>query len=213
MADTKPINPVLKQVLDLGPILIFVVIYFRIKDEVYAFGGTDYSGFIVAALVLVPLLLASNAVLWWLTGKLSRMQIFTLFMVVFFGGLTAWFNDGRFFMMKTTLVYGTMAALLGIGLMRGQSWLEWAMGDLLPMEREGWMIFTRRVALLFAVLAVANEVAWRTQTEETWVIIETFVFPAVLIVALFGTIMSLQKYLIDTEEPEKVSAPGDNQSG
>lgn len=213
MADEKEINPGLKSLLELGPPIAFFVVYLWIRDETYTFGGTEYGGFIVAAVAFVPILLASIAALWWLTGKISRMQVFTALMVIVFGGLTAWFNDGRFFMMKTTLVYGTMAALLGIGLMRGQSWLEWAMGDLLPMEREGWMIFTRRVALLFAILAVANEVVWRTQTEETWVIIETFVFPAVLIVALFGTIMSLQKYLIDTEEPEKVSAPGDNQSG
>ena len=208
MAEQKPINPILKQVLELGPTVAFLILYFRIKDEVYTLGGTEYSGFIVAALGFVPVLLIAMAVLWWLTGKLSRMQVFTAFMVIFFGGLTAWFNDGRFFMMKTTIVYGIMAALLGIGLLRGQSWLQWIMGELLPMETEGWMILTKRLALAFAGLAIANEVIWRTQAEETWVILETFAFPAVLFVFLWMQIVALQRFLIEPiEETAKDGGP------
>ena len=86
MAERK-INPILKQVLELGPTLVFFLIYMRIKDETYTLGGTDYSGFIVAALVLVPLLLAAIFALWLLTGTISRMQIFVAVMVVVFGGV------------------------------------------------------------------------------------------------------------------------------
>ena len=93
----KPINPILKQVLELGPTLVFFVIYLKIKEKTFVIAGTEYSGFIMATLVFVPVLLASMAVLWKLTGKLSRMQVFVAFMVIFFGGLTAWFNDERFF--------------------------------------------------------------------------------------------------------------------
>jgi intracellular septation protein len=198
---TKTINPILKQVLELGPTLAFFLIYLRIKDETYTFAGTDYSGFIVAALVFVPILLVAMAILWVLTGKLSRMQVFTAFMVIFFGGLTAYFNDERFFKMKTTIVYGAMAALLGIGLLRGQSYLQFVMEEFLPMQRAGWMIFTRRLAFIFAVLAVANEVLWRTQSTETWVKLETFAFPVVLFVFLWVQIIGLQKYLI--EDPQQ----------
>jgi intracellular septation protein len=193
----KQINPVLKQVLELGPTLAFFLIYLRIKDETYTIGGTDYSGFIIAALVFVPILLVAMGILWALTGKLSRMQIFTAFMVIFFGGLTAWFNDERFFKMKTTIVYGAMAMLLGIGLLRGQSYLQFVMEEFLPLRREGWMIFTKRLASIFAVLAVANEIIWRTQTTETWVKLETFAFPVVLFAFLWFQIIGLQKYMIE----------------
>ena len=198
---TKTINPILKQVLELGPTLAFFLIYLRIKDETYTLGGTDYSGFIIAALVFVPILLVAMGILWALTGKLSRMQIFTAFMVIFFGGLTAWFNDERFFKMKTTIVYGAMAGLLGIGLLRGQSYLQFVMEEFLPMQRAGWMIFTKRLAFIFAVLAIANEIIWRTQSTETWVKLETFAFPVVLFLFLWVQIIGLQKYLI--EDPQQ----------
>ena len=52
----RPINPVLKQALELGPTILFFVIYLRLKERSFDIGGTTYSGFIVATLVLVPLL-------------------------------------------------------------------------------------------------------------------------------------------------------------
>ena len=202
MAERK-INPILKQVLELGPTVVFFLIYMRIKDQTYTLGGTDYSGFIVAALVLVPLLLAAIFTLWLLTGTISRMQIFVGVMVVVFGGLTAWFNDERFFKMKRTIVYGTFTVILGVGLLRGKSLLQWVMAEALPMEPEGWMILTRRLTGMFAVLAIANEVIWRTQTTELWVKLETFAMPAALFVFLMLNFMALQRFII--EDPEDKS--------
>jgi intracellular septation protein len=199
MAERK-INPWLKQFLELGPTLVFFVIYMWIKDESFALGGVEYSGFIVAAIVMVPLLLASIAALWWLTGALSRMQIFVAVMVIFFGGLTAWFNDESFFKMKTTIVYGTFAVILGVGLLRGVSLLQWVMAEALPMKPEGWMILTRRLALMFAALAIANEAIWRTQSTELWVKLETFAMPAALFVFLMVQITMLNRFMIEPPE-------------
>lgn len=200
--DGKPINPVVKQVLELGPPLLFFVAYLYMRDETYSVGGTEYDGFIVAAAVFVPILLASMAALWVLTGKLSRMQVFTVVLVVLFGGLTVWFNDERFFKMKTTLVYGLFAGILGIGLLQGRSYLEWVMSEFLPMEDEGWMKLTRRLAAFFAALAIANEVVWRTMSTDAWVKIETFGFPILMFVFLWMQIIALQPHLIEESEKE-----------
>ncbi len=195
----RPVNPILKQVLELGPTIVFFLLYLRLRDSTYTIGGTEYSGFIVATVAFIPVLLLAMGILWYLTGKLSRMQVFTAFMVIFFGGLTAWFNDERFFKMKTTIVYGAFAAILGAGLLMGRSWLQWIMGELLPMEHEGWMILTRRLTAMFAGLAIANEVIWRTQSTDLWVKLETFAFPAALFVFLWLQIVSLQRYLIEED--------------
>ncbi|KHA52878.1 inner membrane-spanning protein YciB [Sulfitobacter geojensis] len=201
MSEPKTINPILKQVLELGPPLLFFVIYLRIRDDLFTFGGTEYSGFIVATLVFVPILLVSMAVLWMLTGQLSRMQIFTAFMVIFFGGLTAWFNDERFFKMKTTIVYAFFAAILSIGLIRGQSYLAYVMSEMIPMKHEGWMLLTRRLTVFFIALAVANEVVWRTMSTDAWVKIETFGFPLLMFVFLWTQIVALERFT-ETDEAE-----------
>jgi intracellular septation protein len=194
----KRINPALKQVLELGPPLLFFVAYLWVRDETFTIGGTDYGGFIVAAAAFVPVLLVSIAILWVLTGRISRMQVFTAVLVVVFGGLTVWFNDERFFKMKTSIVYGVFALILGIGLLQGRSYLAWVMSEFLPMQDEGWLILTRRLTACFAGLAVANEVVWRTMSTDAWVKIETFGFPLVLFLFLWAQIYALQKYLIET---------------
>ena len=147
-------------------------------------------------------------ILWALTGALSRMQVFTAFMVIFFGGLTAWFNDERFFKMKTSIVYGCFAALLGIGLAQGRSYLEWVMGELIPMKDEGWMILTRRLFVFFILLAIGNELVWRNMSESAWVKIETFGFPAALFLFLWWQIVGLQRYMIELDESGDRDAQG-----
>jgi len=197
----RPVNPWLRQALELGPPILFFIAYMRFQDVTWTIGGTQYDGFILVTAAFVPLLLASMAVLWKLTGRFSRIQVFTAVMVIVFGGLTVWLNDERFFKMKTTLVYGFFAVTLGIGLLRGRGWLKVLMGEMLPMSDRGWLVLSRRLAATFALMAVANEVVWRTQTTEFWVTFETFGLPAFLFVAFMA-----QAKLI---ERESLSAEGD----
>jgi intracellular septation protein len=195
----RPVNPWVKQTLELGPPLLFFVGYLQVRDETFVLGGVEYSGFILAAAAFVPVLLASIAALWWLTGRISRMQVFTAVLVIVFGGLTVWFNDERFFKMKTTIIYGVFAALLGIGLLRGQSWLAFVMAEYVPMRREGWMILTRRLTVLFVAMAAANELVWRTMSTDTWVKFETFGLPLAMMAFLWWQILRLQPYMIEKD--------------
>lgn len=196
----KEVNPIVKQVLELGPTIAFFLIYLKLKEQTFTWGGAEYSGFIVATLIFVPILLVAMGILWKLTGHLSRLQIFTAVIVIFFGGLTAYFNDERFFKMKTTIVYGVFCILLGIGLLRGKSYLAYILNDMMPMQDEGWMILTRRLFCMFLVLGIGNEIVWRTMSTDAWVKIETFGFPVALFAFLWWQIMALQRYLILPEE-------------
>jgi intracellular septation protein len=193
----KKIGTGLKLALEMGPIAAFFIGYVKLKDEVFTIGGTDYAGFIVVTAAFIPLMILTTSILWKLTGKLSRMQIATVVLVVIFGGLSVWLNDERFFKMKPTIIYALFAVALGIGLMRGQSWLQLVMGEALPMKPEGWMILTKRLALFFAVLAVANEVVWRGFSTEVWVNFKTFG----LTIALFAFFMTQGKLMADYGEP------------
>ena len=185
MADEKKINPVVKMVLELGPIILFFAGYVKFKDQTFDLWGGSYNGFIVMTAAFVPLMVVTTGLLWWLTGKLSKMQIVTLVLVVIFGGLSVWLNDERFFKMKPTIIYALFAGVLGLGLLRGQSWLRIVMEEALPMQPEGWMILTRRLALFFAALAVANELVWRLMSTDAWVNFKTFG----LTIALFAFFM------------------------
>ena len=58
------------------------------------------------------------------------------------------------------------------------------------------------MSAIFAALAVANEVVWRTMSTDAWVKIETFGFPILMFLFLWIQIMTLQRYLIDPEQED-----------
>lgn len=178
----KEIKPAVKTALEMGPILAFFAGYLMLRDRVFTIGGTEYSGFIIMTALFIPILMATTFALWRLTGKLSAMQIMTLVLVVVFGGLTIWLNDERFFKMKPTIIYLMFGAMLGVGLMRGQSWLSVVLGEVMPLDSEGWRKLTFRMMLFFFALAAANEVIWRSLSTDTWVKFKTFGLPIAMVV-------------------------------
>ena len=197
MTEKKPISTGLKLALELGPVILFFFGYSKIKDKTFTILGTDYQGFIIATTVFIPVILLATGFLWWRTGKLSKIQLMTAVLVVVFGGLGIWFNDERFFKMKPTILYALFAAILGFGLLRGESYLQYVMDGAMPLKREGWMIFTRRMALFFAGLAIANEVVWRTMSTDSWVTFKTFVLTGLLFVFIMSQMKLFTRFAKD----------------
>ena len=191
-------TPMLKLALEFGPLLLFFIGVSRMKDQTFHLAGKDYSGFIVMTAVFIALIVAATGLLWALTGKLSKMQIMTLVLVVVMGGLSVWLNDERFIKMKPTLLYVIFAAVLGFGLLRGKSYLSAVLDEALPLREEGWLILTKRLTLFFAGLALANELVWRTMSDAAWVNFKTFG----LTFALFAFFLSQGKVLEKYSETE-----------
>lgn len=198
----KKINPILKSVLELGPIAAFFIGYVLLRDREVTVGEQTYQGFILMTAAFIPMILISTGLLWWLSGKVSKMQIATAVLVVVFGGLTVWLNDDRFFKMKPTMIYLLFAGILGAGLMRGRSYLQYVLSETVPLQPQGWTILTRRIMFFFLALAVANEVIWRTMSTDTWVNFKTFG----LTIAIFAFFMTqgglFQRYGISEDKPK-----------
>lgn len=201
MAD-KTINPMLKSFLEFGPIVLFFVGYLKLRDQVFTIAGTEYDGFIVVTAAFIPLIALSTFLLWRLTGHISRMQIATLILVTVFGGLSVWFNDDRFFKMKPTMIYLLFGGALGVGLLRGKSYLKYVMEEMLPLQDAGWMILTKRLAGFFLGLAVLNEIIWRTQSTDTWVYFKTFGLSAAVFVFFMTQAGVFSKYGLEENEAE-----------
>ncbi|SDE35730.1 intracellular septation protein [Paracoccus isoporae] len=198
--DNRKISPGLKIALEYGPLIVFFAVFMLARDRVVTLGGEDYGGFVLATMVFVPVLAASILALWRLTGRLSAMQVMTLVLVVVFGGLTVWLNDERFFKMKPTIIYAIFAGLLGLGLALRRNWLELVLGEALPMQHEGWVRLTRRLVLLFAAMAVANEFVWRTMSDTAWVNFKTFGLPLIMFAFFMANARLFNRYALDNDE-------------
>lgn len=176
-----PLNSWVRAALEFGPVLGFVVAYLIYGHETVVIGSTEYTGFVAVTAAFIPVFAIAIGILWSHSGKVSRGQLATATMVLVFAGLSVWFNDPRLFKMKPTVIYLCLALMLGVGLLRGQSWLKYIADDVIPMTPTGWMILTKRLMIVFLLSAGANELVWRTQSERFWVLFETLVMPVVVL--------------------------------
>ena len=196
MADVKQ-NSVVKAILEFGPIIIFFLAY-KYAPLPDAFEGDEsLERIIFATKAFIPSILATVLIGYLQTKIVAKMPLFTAVIVLFFGGLTIWLRDETFIKMKPTIIYLVFASLLGIGLLRGRSYLKSLMAVALQMEDEGWIILTKRFALFFIGLAIANEYIWRSFNTDVWVSFKTFGLPITTFIFFFAQARLIQKHRID----------------
>ena len=165
-------NPMLKLVLEMGPLVLFLLTNFKF-------------GIMTATAVLMVGVVISLIASWILTRHLPVMPMVTAVAVLFFGALTLYFQDSTFIKVKPTIVnviFGT--ALLGALLFK-KLLLPIVLDSALRLTDEGWRTLTVRWGLFFYVLAALNEIVWRTQTEDVWALFKTFgTMPITIVFAL-----------------------------
>jgi len=202
MQKKKP-HPLLKLVLELGPIVIFFMSY---RWANVPAGSSDSERqllqLLFATKVFIPTILLSLLVGWLISRHLPKMPMITAVVVVVMGGLTLWLKDDTFVKMKPTILYALFAGILWFGLWRGQSYLQYVMEDSMPLQPEGWHIFTKRFALFFFGLAIMNEAVWRSVDTDTWVNFKTFALPVATFVFIFSQLGVFAKYGIPQTNDE-----------
>jgi intracellular septation protein len=151
----RPIDPMLKLALELGPLACFFAASYRFNLHVAT--GVLMAGVVVA--------LAAS---YWLTRRLPIMPVVTAIAVLVFGALTFYFDNPVFIKMKPTVVNCIFGAALLGGLAFGKPLLPIVLDSALHLDETGWRKLTFRWGIFFFVLAALNEVVWRTQSDVFW---------------------------------------------
>ena len=167
----ESVNPLLKLVLELGPLMVFffanargawLVEKFPVLAE---FGGPIFvaTGLFMAATAIA--LIAS----WLLMRTLPIMPMVSGVVVFIFGALTLYLQDDIFIKMKPTIVNTLFGGVLLGGLYFGKSLLGYVFDSAFSLDADGWRKLTFRWGLFFLFLALANEVVWRNFSTDFWV--------------------------------------------
>jgi intracellular septation protein len=182
---SKPqLNPLLKLVLDLGPLVLFF------------FANSRYGIFAATATFMVAVLLAL-AVSYAMTRHLPIMPVVTAVIVVVFGGLTLVLHDATFIKVKPTIIYALFGAVLLGGLFFNKPLLGVVFDSLFQLTQEGWRKLTWRWAIYFFALAVLNEIVWRNFSTNAWVDFKVFgVTPLTFVFAALQTPL-LKKFAVE----------------
>ncbi len=187
MADKKATSPLVKLAIDFGPLIVFFA-SFKLGD-IYLATGT----FMVASVIAM---IASRV----LTGSIAPMLKVTFVIVMVMGGLTLYLQDETFVKMKLTVINGLIAAVLLFGLMTGRLYIKMVMELAFEMDDEGWRKFTRNYVAFLVVMAVVNELIWRTQSTDFWVNFKTFGYMGATFIFIMAQMPMMMKYMPDEDE-------------
>ncbi|WP_336055334.1 septation protein A [Nitratireductor sp. CH_MIT9313-5] len=167
----KEINPLLKLVLELGPLVVFFFANSRgewLAERFPALGALGGPIFIATGLFMAATAIALTAS-WLLTRTLPMMPLISGIVVFVFGALTLFLQNDTFIKMKPTIVNTLFGVILLGGLYFGKSLLGYVFDSAFKLDAEGWRKLTMRWGLFFLFLAVVNEIVWRSFSTDTWV--------------------------------------------
>ncbi|MGV1753732.1 septation protein A [Agrobacterium sp. CG674] len=167
----REISPLLKFVLELGPLVVFFFANSRGEWLAKTFPVlTEFGGpiFIATGLFMIATAAALTAS-WILTRTLPMMPLISGIVVLVFGALTLYLQNDTFIKMKPTIVNALFGVILLGGLLFGQSLLGYVFNSAFKLNDEGWRKLTFRWGFFFLFLAVLNEVVWRGFSTDTWV--------------------------------------------
>ena len=173
-----------KLLIDIGPLAVFFIFYTR--------SGLQAS--------ILPLMIATViAVLfsYILEKKIPIMPTVGAGIVLIFGGLTIYFDNEVFIKMKPTIINLIFAIILYGGMLVKKPLLKILLGAALRLEEEGWRILTYRWIGFFIVLAVLNEIVWRTQTTDIWVNFKVFGILPITFIFTMTQFPLIKKHQID----------------
>ncbi|MGA2045691.1 MAG: septation protein A [Roseiarcus sp.] len=204
-AKKRTINPILKLVLELGPLVLFFGAYWLASKEPAGLLmlGVPMTPLLEATAVMMVSVIVTLGVSYALLRRIPIMPLVTAIIVVIFGSLTLFFHDETFIKMKPTALYLLFGGALIGGLVFGRPLLPILFDGALNVTAEGWRKLTWRWAYFFFALAALNEIVWRTQTTGVWVGFKTFgIMPLTVLFALAQAPLIVRHEAKDDERNE-----------
>ncbi|HEV2081731.1 MAG TPA: septation protein IspZ [Brevundimonas sp.] len=189
-----------RQLVDFGALLAFMAAY-AVNRFVRGLEGDQ--ALVQATWVLVAASAIALLVGWIVEKRLAPLPLLAGGFALLFGTLTLIFNDPVLLKIKLTIQNGLLAAVLLGSLPFGRYPFKYLLESAFRLTEAGWRGLTLRYGLYFAAVAIANEVVWRTQTDDVWVAFRGGLWMAS---AAFGVwqVFFIMKHLIKDEDDDGV---------
>jgi intracellular septation protein len=173
-----------KLLIDIGPLAVFF--YFYTQSDLKS--------------AIPPLMIATVIAILFsyiLEKKIPIMTTVGATIILFFGGLTIYFDNEVFFKMKPSIINILFGIILYAGQVMKKPLLKHLLGATLRLQDKGWAILTKRWIGFFIVLAILNEIVWRTQSTDLWVNFKVFGILPITFVFTLTQFSLIKKYQIE----------------
>ncbi|MFD0965575.1 septation protein A [Seminibacterium arietis] len=173
----------MKQLLEFIPLILFFVVY-------------KLAGIREAAVTLIIATIIQMIILKIKYGKIGQQQLVMGVAVVFFGTLTAYFNELEFLKWKVTIVYALFALVLLISQFGFKKLLiQKLLGKEISLPEAVWVKLNVGWAIFFIICMLVNIVISQFFSDDIWVDFKTFGILTMTIVASLITGIYIYRYL------------------
>lgn len=193
----------IRQAVDFGALLAFMAAY---AVNRFARGLDGQEALVQATWVLVGASALALIVGHVVEKRLAPLPLLTGGFALIFGVLTLVFHDPTLLKIKLSIQNGLLAVVLLGSLPLRKYPFKYLLGEAIKITDAGWRGLTMRYGVYFALVAIVNEVVWRTQSDDTWVAFRGGLWMAS---AAFGIwqVFYIMKHLIKDEEPARPESP------
>ena len=185
-----------KMLFDFGPLLLFLAQI------------TFTATLMLSVKVLVAATLVSLVLSWHFDRKISLMAAVGCAALVFFAGLTLYFDNELFIKIKPTVVTLLFAALIAGGRLLGRNPLAAIIGKQIILTAQGWRAISWLWVAMFVTSAIANEVAWRSLSTDDWITFKVFGLTGISFLFFALSVPILQNINVRTSVLVEIVRPG-----
>ena len=148
-------NPMLKNALELGPLMIWVVLNWLLKDMQTTLGP----GQNIALMIFIGLTVVAVAWLWMAEAKVPWLPLVSGILITFFGVLSIVTGNPNFIMAKPTIMYLGLAGVFSVFLLAGRNLFKLLLAERMPstIPDAAWNGMAWRYVGIFVLGAIANE--------------------------------------------------------
>ena len=179
----------LKPATDYVPLVVFLIVYYR-------------DGILSATAAIMIAALLALVLSYVVSRRIPYLPLVAAGLVGIFGGLTLYFEDEFWIKIKPTVLQLIFAAVIYGSYLLRKPLLKMLLNTAFPMQDSAWRGLSLRFALFFVVMALANEVVWRTQETETWVWFDTVGQMAITFIFIMAQVPYMLKHRLEEEEPQ-----------
>ncbi|MFP1130583.1 inner membrane-spanning protein YciB [Asticcacaulis sp. W401b] len=157
-----------KTAIDFGPVIGFGLSFFIFRA--LKVGGTDATApMIWATGVLIVISIVALIAAYIIEKRVAWIPLVATLFAIPMGLMTIFFHDPVFIKVKVTVINLLIGGILAIAALMKKYPLKSLISETLKLKEEAWPKLTWLYVGFYAVMAVANEIVWRTQSDSVWV--------------------------------------------
>ncbi len=178
----------MKFLFDFFPILLFFIAY-------------KFFGIYTATATAIVATLVQVGIVWLRQRRVEKMHLFTLAIILVFGGATLYLQDPLFIKWKPTVAYWLFAlVLLGSHFVGDRSLVERMLGHVMAAPRSVWLRLSLAWILFFVAMGLINLYVAFNYSEDTWVNFKLFGLMGLTFVFMLGQGLAMARYVITEDE-------------